>query len=170
MIFSNIMEEIPLTIRVNPLLSSFISSLSENNSGISPMPPPLAFQPNFNAYFDTSRNTLTQNLERLVDSLDEYKSEEVNIAYLSRQIARERVRAEAQLQKRREENAARVAQGLAPLSEDDINRLFKIPSEPSRLDSVLLLGQVDSIAKNLATSAGVGLAKLYATNSLSTDR
>jgi translation initiation factor 3 subunit H len=55
-----------------------------------------------------------------------------------------------------------VAQGLAPLPEEDINRLFKVPPEPSRLESMLFLGQIDSYAKSLEGSASAGLVKMYA--------
>ena len=98
----------------------------------------------------------------MLDALDDYKTEEGNIAYLQRQIAREKARAEAYVQKRREENALRVSQGLAPLPEDDVSRLFKIPPEPSRLDSTLLLGQIDAYSKSLAQGASVNLVKMYA--------
>lgn len=98
----------------------------------------------------------------MLDALDDYKTEEGNLAYLARQIAREKARAEAHVQKRREENALRVSQGLAPLPEDDVSRLFKIPQEPSRLESTLLLGQIDAYSKGLADSASIGLVKMYA--------
>ena len=107
-------------------------------------------------------STATRALESLVDSLDNLKGEENNIAYQSRQIARERAKADNYVMKRKEENAARVAQGLAPLPEDDVTRLFKIPSEPSRLESMLMLGQVDAYAKSLAETTSTGLVKMYA--------
>jgi len=43
-----------------------------------------------------------------------------------------------------------------------VQRLFKIPAEPSRLESMLLLGQVDALAKSLEGSASTGLVKMYA--------
>ena len=96
---------------------------------------------------------MTRNLEQITEAIDSYRTEEGNLAYLSRQIARERAKADNYVAKRKEENASRVAQGLAPLPEEDVSRLFKIPVEPSRLESVLLLGQVDAYAKNLAAAA-----------------
>lgn len=98
-----------------------------------------------------------------MEGLDDYKNEENNLGYLSRQIAREKARAETYMAKRREENAARIAAGLGPLPEDDVARLFKIPAEPSRLESMLLLGQVDSYAKTLEGLASSQLVKTYAT-------
>jgi len=81
---------------------------------------------------------------------------------MQRQIAREKARADAYVAKRKEENAGRIAQGLAPLPEEDVSRLFKIPAEPSRLDSMLLLGKIDAYAKSLAETSSTGLVKMYA--------
>ena len=166
LIFSTILEEIPLKIRTNPLLTSFLGTLTE----ASPLPPTnlspgsattSALPPSF-THFDLGTTGLTHNLEQIIDSIDAYRTEEGNLGYLGRQIGREKSRAEAYVAKRKEENAARVAQGLAPLPEEDVHRLFKIPPEPSRLESMLLLGQVDAFAKNLEGSASAGLVKMYA--------
>jgi translation initiation factor 3 subunit H len=105
---------------------------------------------------------LTKNLEQVAEAIDNYRTEEGNVAYLSRQIAREKLRAETYVAKRKEENARRVAQGLNALPEEDVSRLFRIPPEPSRLESMLLLGQVDAYAKSLESIAGTGLVKMYA--------
>lgn len=94
--------------------------------------------------------------------MDNLKGEENNIAYQSRQIAREKSKADAYVQKRKEENALRTAQGLAPFPEEDVSRLFRIPPEPSRLENLLLLGQVDAVAKELEGLAGTELVKMYA--------
>jgi len=176
--FSSIVEEIPLRIRTNPLLGAFLTSLSASPSpesvgsaSASPLVDPIstpkpALQPSFSA-LNLAPQSLTQNLTRVLDSLDDYKTEEGNLAYLSRQIAREKARAEAHVAKRKEENAVRVAQGLAPLPEDDVSRLFKIPAEPSRLELMLLLGQIDAYSKSLAEASSTSMAKMYAANASS---
>jgi translation initiation factor 3 subunit H len=114
------------------------------------------------ASLDLGTAGLTRNLEQIAEAVDNYRTEEGNLAYLSRQIARERGRADNYVAKRKEENQGRVAQGLAPLPEEDIARLFKIPAEPSRLESMLLLGQIDAYGKSLAGTASTGLVKMYA--------
>ena len=110
---------------------------------------------------------VTRNLEQIVEAVDNYRTEEGNLSYLCRQIARERGKAENYIAKRKEENQGRVAQGLAPLPEEDVTRLFKIPPEPSRLESLLLLGQIDAYGKSLARTASTGLVKMYATKASS---
>jgi len=118
-------------------------------------------QPSFSA-LDLGTGGMTRNLEQIVEAIDSYRTEDGNVSYLMRQIAREKGKAENYIAKRKEENQGRVAQGLAPLPEEDVSRLFKIPAEPSRLESVLLLGQLDALGKNLENSAGTGLVKMYA--------
>lgn len=164
--FSSILEEIPLKIRTNPLLSAFISTLSERH--LSPLTEPIPAEayhtslPPLYSALNLGNPTLTKNLENVVEAIDNYKTEEGNLAYHSRQISREKARAEAYVAKQKEENANRLAQGLAPLPEEDVSRLFKIPPEPSRLESMLLLGQVDSYAKTLEGTSSLSLVKMYA--------
>ena len=123
-----------------------------------------ALPPTFST-LDLNSASIARNLTQVLESLDDYKTEEGNLAYLQRQIAREKSRAESHIQKRREENALRASQGLPPLPEDDITRMFKIPPEPSRLESMLLLGQIDAYSKSLAEGTSAGLIKMYAANS-----
>ncbi|GBE78208.1 Eukaryotic translation initiation factor 3 subunit H [Sparassis crispa] len=159
--------EVPLKIRTNALLSSFLGALSE--STVSPVmgakpsaaSSSAALPPSFSA-LNLGTSSVARNLEHIVDAVDNYRTEEGNLAYLQRQITREKARAEAYVSKRKEENATRVAQGLAPLPEEDVSRLFKIPVEPSRLESLLVLGKIDAYAKSLAETSSTGLVKMYA--------
>ena len=156
--FSSIVEEVPLKIRTNALLSSFAIDGSKTWE-LSRLPGGVARS---FGQLDMGRGGLLRNLEQIGEAVDNYRTEEGNLAYLTRQIARERVRAENYVAKRKEENAGRVAQGLAPLPEEDVGRLFKIPAEPSRLESMLLLGQIDAYGKSLAGTASMDLVKMYA--------
>lgn len=165
--FSRILEEVPLKIRTNPLLSAFLGKLTESSTSVPTLgeKDELASElgPSFSA-LDLGTGGMTKNLERIVEALDAYRTEEGNVSYLTRQIARERAKAENYVAKRKEENQSRVAQGLAPLPEEDVSRMFKIPAEPSRLDSLLLLGQMDAFGKSLEGTASTGLVKMYAAN------
>lgn len=40
--------------------------------------------------------------------------------------------------------------------------MFKVPPEPSRLDSVMLMGQVDAVAKEVELLQSVEIVKMYA--------
>lgn len=165
--FSSIVEEIPLRVRANPLLSSFLETLSTSSPVPTSDPDPstatstAALPPSFSALNLGSAN-VSRNLEQIVEALDAYKTEDGNLGYLQRQIAREKNRVEQYVTKRKEENASRVAAGLAPLPEEDVSRIFKIPPEPSRLESVLLLGRIDAFSKSLEEVSSTGLVKMYA--------
>lgn len=164
--FASIVEEIPIRIRTNPLLKSFLETLSApatTNPGLDPSSATssVPIPPSFSS-LDLGNASVSRNLEQIIEGLDQYKTEEGNLAYLQRQIAREKARAEAHVTKRKEENASRVAQGLAPLPEEDVSRLFKIPAEPSRMESMLYLGRIDAHAKSLEETSSTGLVKMYA--------
>lgn len=153
------------------LLNSFLSALSSAPATTSPLDLTSTSSsaslslPSYAALDVPPPSSLTRNMESLLETLDLHKTEENNVAYHSRQIARERQKADAYMAKKREDNAARVAQGLNPLPEDDVSRLFKIPPEPGRLDTTLLLGQLDGYAKSLESVTAAGLVKLYAAKS-----
>lgn len=152
--FSRILEAVPLKIRTNPLLTAFLGTLGEDDgSGNS-------LGPCFSVLDLTTGGT--RHLEQIVEAIDSYRTEEGNVSYLTRQITREKAKAENYIAKRREENQTRVAQGLVPLPEEDVSRLFKIPAEPSRLESLLLVGQIDGLGRSLEVTAGTTLVKMYA--------
>lgn len=165
LMFSSILEEIPLRIRTNPLASAFLQTLAAPSlspytsghldEGVTP-----ALGPSFSV-LDLGQSGVSRSLELVSEAIDSYRTEDGNVAYLTRQIAREKLRAESYVAKRKEENAQRVGQGLSPLPEEDVSRMFKIPAEPSRLESMLLLGQVDAYAKSVESHSGIGLAKMY---------
>ena len=161
--FSAILEEIPVRIRANALLSSFFGALSTPTSSAGGLEAASAPTPLSRSWrvLDVGQTGTTRHLEQLSDAIDNYRTEEGNVAYLTRQIGREKQKAEAYVAKRRDENAVRAAQGLAPLPEEDVSRLFKIPPEPSRLESTLLLGQMDGLAASLEGSASASLVKMY---------
>jgi translation initiation factor 3 subunit H len=146
-------------------MGSFLGSLTKTTPSLLPGATPDAatisvLPPSFSS-LDLGTAGLTRNLEQIIEAVDNYRTEEGNLAYLSRQIARERARADNYVAKRKEENLARIAQDLAPLPEEDVARLFKIPAEPSRLESLLLLGQIDAYGKSLESTASSGLVKMY---------
>jgi translation initiation factor 3 subunit H len=167
--FNAILQEVPLKVWTNPLVSAFLETLTTApapSSGdvppsLSSVLPAPAVPASFSA-LDLGGASLAKRLEQVIEAVDASRTEEGNFAYLQRQIARERSKADAYVQKRREENAVRVQQGLAPLPEEDVTRIFRIPPEPSRLEGTLLLGQVDAHAKALEGAASLGLTKMYA--------
>lgn len=140
---SRMVEELPVVVRKSKLLETLLGQMKVREYGVT----------------DMKRGG--EVVEGIVERVEMYRSEEQNVGYVLRQIARERGRAEAYVGKRKEENALRVSQGLVPLPEEDVSRMFKIPSEPSRLESALLLSQLEGMAGQMA---GLDMVKLYANN------
>ncbi|KAH7104574.1 hypothetical protein BKA62DRAFT_692672 [Auriculariales sp. MPI-PUGE-AT-0066] len=162
LIFSRIFEEIPVTIRNSSLLNAFVTTLTTPHPQSSLSTPPAIIPPPHAVLELDGPSLVTRNLEAILDTLETQKSEDSNVSYAMRQIAREKAKADAFVAKRKEENAMRIAQGLTPMPEEDVSRLFRIPAEPSRLDGMLNLGQIDGQAKTLDVAATANLVKMYA--------
>ena len=164
--FSSILEEIPIKIRTNPLLGAFMDTLSapaaDGHQAAPPASASSAPLPPSYSVLNLGTSGVTKNLEQIIEVVDAYRTEEGNLAYMQRQIAREKTRLDAYVAKRKEDNVARAAQGLPPLPEEDVTRLFKVPPEPNRLESMLLLGRIDAYSKTLEETASTGLVKMYA--------
>ncbi|KAG6381240.1 translation initiation factor 3 subunit 3 [Boletus reticuloceps] len=163
--FSSILEEIPVRVRTNPLASAFLERLVAPGSGAYTTRQLTEGEtPGLGGSFsvlDLGQSGVSRSLELVSEAIDSYRTEDGNVAYLTRQITREKLRAETYVAKRKEENVQRVAQGLSPLPEEDVSRLFKVPGEPSRLESMLLLGQADAYAKSMESLAGIALVNMY---------
>ncbi|KDN52977.1 hypothetical protein K437DRAFT_231403 [Tilletiaria anomala UBC 951] len=174
--FSNVLVEIPVTLHNTALLDALLSTLSAPSDAAPSILPPTSaslLQRSTSAALDTSAAlnhnltfalppVLSTSLESTLEALDEHASEAGNIGYQLRQLGREKARAEAYLSRRRAENALREQQGLPPLPVEDVNKLFKLQNEPSRLEGMMLLGQLDEAAKRLAETAAVGSVQLHA--------
>lgn len=141
--FSRLVEEIPIVVRKTELLETLLERMKRGEYGV------------------TDIRGSGEVVEEIIERMEMYRNEEQNVGYVLRQIGRERGKAEAYVQKRKEENALRVSQGLAPLPEEDVSRMFKIPNEPSRLESGLLLSQLDGMGGQMS---GLDTVKLYANN------
>lgn len=101
-------------------------------------------------------------MESVLDSLDESSAESGNVGFQARQLIREKARAEAYIQRKKAENLQRVKEGKNELPIEDAYKLYKVPDEPKRLESLLLLGKLDDSAKKLAESSAIASIKLNA--------
>lgn len=66
------------------------------------------------------------------------------------------------------ENSHRQARGEPPLTEEELNKMFHTPQPPSRLDSMLLAGQVCSYVNQVDNFAIQGLGKLFVADGFQT--
>ena len=70
------------------------------------------------------------------------------------------------LQKRQQDNTARVARGEDPVPDEDINKLFKPLPPINRLNALVLSGQINSSAHQVSQFCSQSLAKWFATEAL----
>ena len=174
--FSNVLIEIPVDIRNSALLDAMLTTLTTEQASDARIVPPTSREelssslssghvlvpPNYMDLNLALEPVLVSTMESTLDAAETYAAEAGNVGYQARQIAREKARADAFVARRKAENATRESAGLAPLPLDEVHKLFKIPAEPNRLESLLLLNQLDSAAQRLSETAAVGAVQLDA--------
>ncbi|WVO13668.1 hypothetical protein L204_101289 [Cryptococcus depauperatus] len=160
---STLLTPLPITVTSSSLTNAFLSTLSSPPLD-SPAPslynPNIILPPSFSPLLNPLPGSLNNYLQNTLDSLTLHSHEQNNIAFLSRQIAREKTKHEQAIKDREEENVRRRKQGLSefPSIPKEIRGGTK---EPSRLEMVCLGGTVEGIAKGMAAEAGKGLVRAY---------
>ena len=162
----DILEELPLEIHNSHLVTALLHTIESPSGGET-------LSPNYDTLDLSVDPYLEKNLEYLIEGMDEWTYEQGNLQYFQRQLAREQSKIASWQAKRKAENATRVAVGQAPLPEDEWMKLFKLPTEPSRLESLLISGQIgmisniiplteDQYCKQIDNYASVSMMKMFA--------
>ncbi|KAI8623649.1 eukaryotic translation initiation factor 3 subunit-like protein [Xylariaceae sp. FL1651] len=171
--FRDIVAELPINIHNSHLLTSFLHQIptTPTTSDV-PMPTSLADLQNnpvlmaLHPSADTLDLSIDPFLEKtcdlLLDSIESHYTELNNYQYYQRQLAREQTKITAWQTKRKAENAARVAAKQQPLPEDEWQRIFKLPQEPSRLEGMLNAKQVEQYSKQVDGFTACISAKMFA--------
>ncbi|KAL9101098.1 MAG: hypothetical protein Q9163_003613 [Psora crenata] len=171
--YQDILLELPLQIHNSHLLTSFLHSLPNNapsSEAQLSQPPTLQslanvqdpLSPNFASLNLSIDPFLTQTADLLLDSIETHHTELNNYQYYQRQLGREQAKIAAWQTKRKSENASRALAKQSPLPEDEWQRLFKLPQEPGRLETLLNSRQVEQYARQVdAFTAGV-TGKMFA--------
>jgi translation initiation factor 3 subunit H len=134
-------------------------SISEFSSGDASFPP---LNPNQDALDLSIDPFLEKTCDLLLESIETHNSELNNQQYYQRQLAREQAKIAAWQTKRKAENLARVAAKQTPLPEDEWTRLFKLPQEPSRLDTLLNSRQIEQYSRQVDGFTATASAKMFA--------
>lgn len=171
--YQDILLELPLQIHNSHLLTSFLHSLPNPVPSVDAQlaqPPTLAsldntpdpLSPNFTSLNLSVDPFLTQTADLLLESIETHHTELNNYQYYQRQLAREQAKITAWQTKRKSENASRAISKQTPLPEDEWQRLFKLPTEPGRLETLLNSRQVEQYARQVdGFTAGVS-GKMFA--------
>jgi translation initiation factor 3 subunit H len=165
--YRDILVELPLTIHNSHLLTTLLHQLD------SPVPAPasalslsapMPLGPNFDSLDLSVDPFLEKNCDLLLESIESHYSEVNNQQYYNRQLAREQTKITAWQQKRKSENLLRAAAKQPLLSEDEWQRLFKLPQEPSRLETLLNSRQIEQYSKQIDAFTASVSAKMFAVN------
>ncbi|RUS25138.1 hypothetical protein BC938DRAFT_472579, partial [Jimgerdemannia flammicorona] len=181
--FSTIFEELPIVVHNSHLVTALLHELdmpladpaklrsltSFNDAAVSirlaEENSPLT--PNFEVLDLELDPFMEKNLEDLLDCTEAQHQEQNNYMYWQRSVAREQAKVQQFLVKRKAENAHRISQGQLPLLEEEAAaQMFKMPPEPSRLESMLLNAQMHNYCKQLNQFAGPSLGRLFAVQEL----
>jgi len=155
------LASLPTTISNPALLSALLTSLTTPavNSTPSLTSPSVALPHSFAPLVNPLPKSLPSYLSNTLDALTLHAHENNNVAYLQRNLVREKQKHEGTVKEREEENAKRRKQGLAELP--SIPEWRGGSKDPNRLELVCLSGQVDSLAKNMGAEASKGLLRAY---------
>lgn len=105
---------------------------------------------------------LEKTCDLLLESIESHYTDLNNFQFYQRQLAREQTKITQWQAKRKAENAQRTLAKQAPLPEDEWQRLFKLPQEPSRLEGMLNAKQVELYGKQVdGFTAGIS-TKMFA--------
>lgn len=150
--YFNIFDELTLEIHNQHLVNLFLvdSEISDNTSA----PDSLAFNSN--------TNMTTQLLENLYNQIDSYNFDQTNFNYYQRQLQKEHTKILQWKQARKAENFERAKIGEPELDTEEWNKLFKLPTGPSRLNNTLYSRAIDEFADDILKQCDEELIKSFA--------
>jgi len=150
--FEDVYQEIPIRLHTSSLASAFLYDLDEKYHITSDY-----------ERLDLASNTfLERNLEFMIECLEDLSVEQNKFQFYQRQLLKQQQQQTQWLQKRRNDNAIRKANGEALLPEEDpSNPVFKSPPEPSRLDSLLITNQINYYCRQINQFTGNSFSKLF---------
>lgn len=173
--YQDIFVELPVEIHNSHLITSFVHQLqSPAVSAPAELPPSLAaletgpfaksvpLTPNLDNLSLSIDPFLEKNCDLLLDSIETHHTETNNFQYYQRALAREQNKIAQWQAKRKAENMSRAALKQPLLPEDEWQRLFKLPQEPSRLESMLNSRQVEQYARQIDGFVAATTGKMFA--------
>ncbi|KAK2796301.1 hypothetical protein FQN50_009627 [Emmonsiellopsis sp. PD_5] len=173
--FQDIFIELPVQIHNSHLLTSYLhqlpspppsepldlpASLDALTSG--PLASSTLLTPNFDSLNLSIDPFLEKNCDLLLESIETHHTENNNFQFYQRSLAREQAKIAQWQAKRKAENATRATLKQTPLPEDEWQRLFKLPQEPSRLETLLNTRQVEQYSRQIDGFVSATTGKMFA--------
>ncbi|KAF7951111.1 uncharacterized protein EAE97_002662 [Botrytis byssoidea] len=174
--YKDILVELPIIVHNSHLLTSFLHQMPAelpkkdlefpaSFADLNRNTPPTPLYPNMESLDLSIDPYLERTCDMLLDSIETHYTELNNFQYFQRQLTREQAKVTAWKAKRTAENATRATQKLAPLPEDEWERLFKLPTEPSRLEGMLNARQVEQYSRQVDGFTASITGKMFAVKS-----
>lgn len=146
--YHTIFEELPVKVSNSHLVTLYLQSIEH--------------KPDYDHLNISIDSYLEKNIEGIFDSVDDFHYDQGNYNYYQRQMSREKLKIQQWQQKRKAENNARQQQGKQPLSTEEWKSLFKLPDEPSRVENLLISGQIDQYCNQIEEFGSSITPKLFA--------
>jgi translation initiation factor 3 subunit H len=171
--FKDIIVEVPVIVHNSHLLTSFVYQvpappetpeipLPASLDDIKREPAKFPAHPSFDVLDLSIDPFLEKTCDLLLESIEAHYTDLNNHQYYQRSLTREQFKITQWQTKRKAENAVRAAAKQAPLPEDEWQRLFKLPQEPSRLEGMLNARQVEQYSKQVDGFTATVTAKMFA--------
>lgn len=171
--YKDILVELPVHVHNSHLLTSFMHQLPAppadpevelplSLSEIERAPVHVPSYPSVDTLDLSIDPFLEKTCDLLLDSVESHYTDLNNHSYYQRQLTREQAKITAWQTKRKSENATRAAAKQPLLPEDEWQRLFKLPPEPSRLEGMLNARQVEQYSKQVEGFTANISAKMFA--------
>ncbi|KAM3468055.1 hypothetical protein MY5147_008318 [Beauveria neobassiana] len=171
--FKDILAELPITVHNSHLLTSFLHQIPSGPSqedlegpttlaDLEREPIQAPLYPNIDNLDVAVDPYLEKTCDLLLESIESHYTDLNNFQFYQRQLAREQTKISQWQAKRKAENAQRTLAKQPLLPEDEWQRLFKLPQEPSRLEGLLNAKQVEQYGKQVdGFTAGI-TSKMFA--------
>lgn len=154
--YENLFTEVPIVIKNSLLTNIMMQELTE-----------LVPEEDGTHFLDLGTASVLENhLRCLMNRVDELNQESTKFFKHLLLVNRQDVEKHRVMSKHTQENALRVARGEEPLSEEDINKLFRPLPVPPRLNPMIVSGQINTYSQHISQFCSQSLAKLYMTQAL----
>lgn len=151
---SSIIEEVPITLHNSSLINAALVELDHTDefSGANDV--------ELTRLSISDKPVLEQSMDFLISDLDVLGREQSKYSYYMRNLVRGQGQLLERMRKRRAENVTRVAKGEEPLPDDEDVRQV-LDKEPPRLETKILLKELDSYVESIKSLASEGIVKQY---------
>ncbi|OMJ21338.1 Eukaryotic translation initiation factor 3 subunit H [Smittium culicis] len=130
------------------------------------------FKPSSNTLNYQNLSNLEKSMELMIDCIDDYTQDANSWMYWQRGAAKENGRRQAYVQRKIQENTVRESNNQQPIkieSESELDSMFRLQPEPSRIDALLNMSHIHGITRQINQTCGPAVTRLYSSLALQND-